>query len=112
MTLKPAKKKKAQQSLTNFLVKDSDPLEAKPPTPSKISAMKPKPKAAPKKPAPKKPAESDDDDDIEMDDAPAASKRVDAPRRAARAAPKKYIEINSDEDGDAGGKDDTFEISD
>lgn len=112
MDLKPAKKKKTQQSsLTNFFAKDSDPPEAKPPTPSKISAMKPKPKAAPKKAAPKKPAESDDDD-IEMDDAPAASKRVDAPRRAARAAPKKYIEINSDEDGDAGGKDDTFEISD
>ncbi|EJD04491.1 DNA topoisomerase II [Fomitiporia mediterranea MF3/22] len=138
-------KKKAQVSLRAFLGKDDGESKAKPPTPSKVAGMKPKPKAAPAKkpvisdedsdtevipaakskpkPQPKaapakkaagkaaKKAVSDDDDDVEMDTEPAVAKRTEAPRRAARAAPKKYIDI-SDDDGDDGGQDETFEISD
>lgn len=125
---KPVKKK--QISLQDFFAKNKEKDgEQKPPTPSKVAAMKPKPKAAPAKkapakvvvsedldeddaylkppskaktskkpPAPKKSKKelSDDDgsnSDMEVDFA--APKRVEAPRRAARAAPKKYIELSS-----------------
>ena len=44
---------------------------------------------------------------------PPVPKRAEAPRRAARAAPKKYVDLSSDDDDDGGaGKDDTFEFSD
>ena len=99
MIVKPAaKKKKAQQTtLDNFSNKE-------PPSPGKVSLMKPRPQ--PKKAPPKKIIESDDDEIEPV----AATKRTEAPRRAARAAPKKYIEIGSDDEGE--GKDETFEISD
>ncbi|KAH8120719.1 DNA topoisomerase II [Phellopilus nigrolimitatus] len=114
MALKPAKKK-AQISLTDFFnkgkQKDDEP-KAKPPTPSKITGMKPK-KAAPAKKAPgKKVIESENEDDNEsgMEVDPPAAKRAEVSKRTARAAPKKYIELSDDDDD--GGEDDTFEISD
>ena len=69
--------------------------------------MKPKPKAVPKKAPARKAIESDDDEASEVDVQPVAA----PPKRTARAAPKKYIEIGSDDDDD-GDKDETFEISD
>jgi len=93
---KPAvKKRKPQQiSVTN----------KEPPSPSKVALMKPR--AQPKKAPPKKNVDSDEDEPEPI----VVTKRTEAPKRAARAAPKKYIEIGS-EDEDAG-KDETFEISD
>ncbi len=90
-----AKKRKPQQiSITN----------KEPPSPSKVALMKPR--AQPKKAPPKKNIDSDEDEPEPI----VLTKRTEAPKRAARAAPKKYIEIGS-EDEDAG-KDETFEISD
>lgn len=140
--LKPAKKK--QISLQDFFAKNKEKdNEQKPPTPSKIAAMKPKPKAAPVKKAPAKIVESDDDelndfkppskskatkkapapvkkskkdasdddgDDSAMEVDAAPPKRNGAPRRTARSAPKKYIELSSEEDDVE--EDETFEVSD
>lgn len=108
--VKPAKKKAAAQpNVTDFFdsVPDAPPAKNKP-VPRKISSsMKPKsPKQA--KIAPKKKTVIDDSDDdmaIEEDDVPV---RATIPKRAARAAPKKYVEIGSDS-GD-GGSD--FDIDD
>lgn len=119
MSLKPAKKKVQQSSLTKFFgtsgnnKSNEEEVEVKPISKSpKIAAMKPKPKAAPsKKPVAKakKYIDSDDDagDGSEVDVEPPVPKRSGAPKRAARAAPKKYIEIGSDDD-----EDETFDVSD
>lgn len=56
-----------------------------------------KAKPAPRKATAKKIVESDDD--ISMDDAPPPVPKRDAPRRAARSAPKTYIDISDDNDG-------------
>lgn len=119
MSLKPAKKKVQQSSLTKFFgasgnkknKEDDDevtPISKSP----KIAAMKPKPKAAPsKKPVAKAKKYIDSDDDVgdgsEIDVESPAPKRTGAPKRAVRAAPKKYIEIGSDDD-----EDETFQFSD
>jgi len=106
MSLKPDPKqtKTQQSSIKSFLTKDKEP---KPVSPGKVGAMKPKGgKTQVKKDPPKKVVDSDED---ESDNLPVVAKKADAPRRAARAVPKKYIELSDDDDG---GKDDTFEVSD
>lgn len=106
---KPAKKMPAQSSLNRFF--DTEDSKKKT-SPSRIAGMKPKPKPATvRKATSKRTVDSDEDEDP-----PEAShtvvQRSEAPRRAARAAPKKYIEIGSDDDDDDDVKDDTFETSD
>lgn len=104
--LKPAKKKAA---INDFF----DRVPSKPTarkasgstTASKPSGSKPAPA---KKPASKKKVSSDDDNDDDMigyGESPAAPARDTAPKRTARAVPKKYIEIPSDNESDDGGKD-------
>ncbi|KIP02564.1 hypothetical protein PHLGIDRAFT_37839 [Phlebiopsis gigantea 11061_1 CR5-6] len=91
MNIKPVKKTKtaAEKPLTDFFSKaDSKPA----PKASKA-------KAAPAKKAPVKKVVESDEEDLSMDDVPAVPKRSDAPRRAARAAPKAYIDISDDEGG-------------
>lgn len=77
---------------------------------------KPKGRAAsnPKKPvvaAKKKTVDSDMEDEIDIL-SPKPAPRENAPKRTARTQPKKYIEIESDDEKDDEGKDDTFMISD
>ncbi|THG93975.1 hypothetical protein EW026_g7395 [Hermanssonia centrifuga] len=126
--LKPSKKKKtADKPLTDFFDKvpngtskptarkpSSGPAPAKsraapakkaPPTkksPSSDSEDRPAAKAPAKKAPAKKVVQSEDDDES----VPAAPKRGEAPRRAARAVPKTYIDIvSSDDDGGDPGSD-------
>ena len=97
---KPAKKKAANgKSLNDFF----DKVPAKP-TARKASgsSQTSKAKAPAKKPAAKKVVVSDDDD-LSMDDVPPPPKRTEAPKRAARAIPKTYIDISEDDgDGNSG----------
>ena len=114
MYIKPAKKKRPQQApLTDFFGGNSANEPPKPPTPSKVAAMKPKAKPAPAKKAtvPKKKTvlSSDDEGEVSADDSPAPAKRTEPPRRPARAQPKKYIEIGSDDEDEKA--DETFEMS-
>lgn len=105
--LKPAKKKAA---INDFF----DRVPSKP-TARKASGSATAGKPSGSKPAPakklasKKKVTSDDDDDddgmIGYGESPASPARDTAPKRTARAAPKKYIEIPSDEESDDGGKD-------
>lgn len=107
VALKPAKKKAAtEKPLTDFFSK-AQPKPA--PTARKASGSTQASKAkAPVKKATKKVVESDDDD-VSMDDAPpSVPKRSEAPRRAARAAPKAYIDI-SDDDGGSGSEFEDFD---
>ena len=59
----PVKKKK-QIDLKEFFKKPTESSKPKPPTPSKISAMKPKPKVAPSKKPVTKYVESDEEDEM------------------------------------------------
>ncbi|TDL28967.1 DNA topoisomerase II [Rickenella mellea] len=104
---KPAKKRKPaeQPELTNFFKKDVAPKEKKPPSPSKVGGMKPR--VMSQKKAVVKKVESDEEDSFMADSPPV---KATAPKRAARAAPKKYVEVGSDDNEN--NADDTFEISD
>lgn len=98
MSLKPAKKRKVgEKPITDFFGKA--PTKAAAPTARKASGSQAtNAKAAPAKKAPAKKVVVSDDDES-MDDAPPPP-----PKRAARkAAPKTYIDIESDEDGDGPG---------
>lgn len=96
MNLKPAKKKAAtEKPLTDFFGK----------APPKLAATKTKAVPA-KKLAPKKVV--DTDGDISMDEPPSVPKRNEAPRRAARAVPKTYIDI-SDDGGGSGSEFEDFD---
>jgi DNA topoisomerase-2 len=64
--------------------------------------------AAMKKKSPKKKPDSDDEM-IDYNDSPPAPARTIAPKRAARAAPKKYIEIPSDSDNGSDKDESTFD---
>jgi len=57
-------------------------------------------KAAPAKGKGKRVVSDDDDDDIDFDDIPKPPPRA-APGRSARTAPKKYVEVSDDDEGDA-----------
>ena len=82
--------------MTDFFGKKPSAADAaKKPTARKPSGSKPAPV---KKPPSKKRVESDDDDEIGMGEAVAA--RNPAPRRAATAKTKQYIEIDSGSDDD------------
>lgn len=102
--LKPAKKKtassKPQATVTDFFDKVPSGAVAKKPTARKASGSKLVVSMAKAKVV-------DSDHDVEMVDdvAPAMAKRNAAPRRAARAAPKKYVEILSSEAEDGGVQD-------
>ena len=101
MNIKPVKKTKttAEKPLTDFFSK----ADAKP---APKAATKAK---APAKKAPAKKVVESDDEDLSMDDLPAVPKRSEAPpRRAARAAPKTYIDI-SDEEGGSGSEFEDFD---
>ncbi|GJE94175.1 DNA topoisomerase 2 [Phanerochaete sordida] len=108
VALKPAKKKVAtEKPLTDFFGK-AQPKPA--PTARKVSgsssnASKGK---APVKKAAKKVVDSEDED-ISMDELPPAPKRNEAPKRAARAAPKTYIDISDDGDGGSGSEFEDFD---
>lgn len=101
MYMKPARKKKiAQADLNDFFDKVPVLPAKKAPTARKVSSSKPAPS---KKVPPKKNIISDDDDDDDSmgsdASAPAVERPV-APKRVARAAPKRYIEVLSeDEEG-------------
>lgn len=118
MIIKPSKKTKiVQQGLTKQS-STQQPDKAQTQTklhlsPGRIAGMKPK--ASQKKPVPRsnKVIDSDNDEyDAIVDTPPALPKRPEAPRRAAAktATTKKYVEIDSDSDGDV--QDETFEMSD
>jgi DNA topoisomerase-2 len=106
--LKPAKKTKTQ--MTDFFDKVPGPSGAeKKVTNRKASGSTVKP--VPKKPA-KKAVESDEDDDNTAGDgSPVVPARA-APKRAARATAKKYIEVLSDSDEDSGGGGDSMFLDD
>ena len=97
---KPAKKKKASAEAVNQV----EPTTKKTaPVPRKISqsmklASPPKPK--PKKVPQKKLGDSSDDDGdlMDYDDLPKPPARSTVPARAARGAPKKYVEILTEDD--------------
>lgn len=113
--LKPAKKKAVtEKPLTSFFDKVPAAPAAKQPASRKASGSqaekpKPKPKAAaskaPAKKAAKKTIVSDDEDDDDLP--PPPPRRSEAPKRAARAVTKAYIDISSD--GDDGGSGSDFE---
>ncbi|KAJ7771941.1 DNA topoisomerase II [Mycena maculata] len=106
----PPKKKKAspaQPAVTDFFSKAGPSGANSKPEQRKISksmklASPPKAKKGP----PKKILDSSDDE-MDYDAVPAALTRT-APSRPARAAPKKYVEILSDEDDDATGDQSMF----
>ncbi|KAF7986171.1 hypothetical protein HWV62_38564 [Athelia sp. TMB] len=102
--VKPAKKKAAINDFFDRVPSKPTARKASGSTTArKPSGSKPAPD---KKPAAKKKTTSDDDEDmIGYGDSPAAPARTTAPKRAARAAPKKYIEIPSDDESDGAGKD-------
>ncbi|KAJ6573911.1 DNA topoisomerase II [Mycena vulgaris] len=105
----PPKKKKspAQPAVTDFFSKAGPSGAASKPEQRKISkSMKPASPPKPKKGPPKKIADSSDDE-MDYDAVPAPPART-APSRPARAAPKKYVEILSDEDEDATGDQSMF----
>lgn len=110
MFLKPIKKSKTQQApLTTFFDKEDGKLEKGGKVTTKAASRSRI--ASGKKPSSKKTLESDDDGPtLEEGPDPVVEKRGLPPRRAARAAPKKYVEIDTDEDG--GGNDDVYELSD
>lgn len=100
--LEPASKK---TKVTDFFGKSAPASKKKegaaPTTGRKISqsmkpASPPKPKARPK---PKVDSDSEDDGFMDYDELP-APKKVAPPARAARAAPKKYVEVISDDEGE------------
>ena len=95
--VKPTKKAASGKALTDFF--DKVPAPAKQPATRKVSGDKPKP--PPKKAAAKRVVDSGDD--ISMDDfddiPPPVPKRDAAPKRAARAAPKTYVDISDDDNG-------------
>lgn len=97
--------------MTDFFTKAGPSDAKKKPVPRKISQkMKPASPPKPKKVAAKKVVDSEDDDDdlMDYDELPKAPP---VRARAARAAPKTYIEVISDEEpGDAG--DSLFESDD
>jgi len=108
-TRKPSSSKPAAAKKGAKQVDDDDDISMDddippPPLPSKAVRKAPgsKPAAAPKKKAASKTVNSDDDEDeLAMEVQPPA--RTEAPRRAARGAPKSYIEILSS--GEEGGQD-------
>lgn len=115
MYIKPAKKSKPTQQATSNSKKEtvgtSQAAKNKPLSPGKVNAMKPK--SAPQKKAVAKPTRIENDSDEESfteERRPAVPQKTEAPKRTARAAPKKYVELDSDEDADD--KDETFELSD
>ncbi|KAH9921344.1 DNA topoisomerase [Fomitopsis serialis] len=100
---KPAAAKKGAKQVDdddNISMDDDIPP---PPLPSKTvrKASGSKPTAVPKKKAASKVVDSDGEDELAMEVQPPA--RTEAPRRAARGAPKSYIEILSS--GEEGGQD-------
>ena len=100
--MKPKSKAPAKKAPAKKVVKSEDEsdFEAVPPPKSKATGTK-------KAPA-KKSVLSDDDEDMDSEPAAKETKRAAAPRRAARVAPKKYIDVSEEDDA----QDDTFEISD
>ena len=100
--MKPKSKAPAKKAPAKKVVKSEDEsdFEAVPPPKSKATGTK-------KAPA-KKSVLSDDDEDMDSEPAAKETKRAAAPRRAARVAPKKYIDVSEEDDA----HDDTFEISD
>lgn len=106
MAIRPPKKKVAiEKPVTDFFGKAQPkpaPTARKPSSSSNVSKGK-----APAKKVAKKVVDSDDD--ILMDDERAVLKRAEAPRRAARAAPKTYIDISGDEDGGSGSEFEDFD---
>ncbi|KAF5377158.1 hypothetical protein D9615_006417 [Tricholomella constricta] len=111
--IKPAaKKKKVTDFFEKAAPKTTEPVA---PTARKLSkSMKP---ASPPKPKPKAKAkvvsDSDHDDDLmNYDELPVPKKAAPAPARAARAAPKKYVEILSDDDDDGNEDASMFEDDD
>ncbi|KAH7884005.1 DNA topoisomerase [Phlebopus sp. FC_14] len=98
------KKKTLQAAVTDFYDKMPSGAEpAKKPTARKASSSKPASKPAPvKKPSTKKKTVSDDDEVV----SDIVEPRAVAPRRAARAKAKTYVEIESGSDKD---EDDMFE---
>ena len=102
LNVKPTKKKK----VTDFFDKLPEP-GAKQPIARKASGSRPQPTV--KKPT-KKAVDSEEDDS--GGGSPVSVVRVTAPKRAARAAPKKYIEVESDSGDDDGGDGSTFDEDD
>ncbi|KAJ7451128.1 DNA topoisomerase II [Mycena latifolia] len=105
----PPKKKASppQPAVTDFFSKAGPSGAASKPEQRKISkSMKPASPPKPKKGPPKKIVDSSDDE-LDYDAVPAAPTRT-VPSRPARAAPKKYVEILSDEDEDATGDQSMF----
>jgi DNA topoisomerase-2 len=102
--VKPAKKKSAVDSFET--AGPSKPTTSRKPSGS-TTARKPSGSiaAAMKKKSPKKKSESDDEM-IDYDSPPVPA-RTTAPKRPARAVPKKYIEIPSDDD-EGGDKDESM----
>ncbi|KAF7306385.1 DNA topoisomerase 2 [Mycena indigotica] len=101
----PPKKKKAsasQAAVTDFFAKAGPSGASSKPEPRKISkSMKPASPPKPKKAPPKRLIDSEDEDDDMYDSVPPAAAPAPS-RRPARAAPKKYVEIGSDDEGETG----------
>ncbi|KAJ7171777.1 DNA topoisomerase II [Mycena crocata] len=99
----PPKKKKSptQPAVTEFFAKAGPSGAASKPEARKISkSMKPASPPKPKKAPPKRLADSSDEE-MDYDEVPAAPARA-ASSRPARAPPKKYVEILSDDDDGTG----------
>lgn len=94
-------KKKAQVDLRKFFGKSKeDEPETKPPTPSKVAGMRPKPKALPaKKPVAKKAVESDEgESDVEVGPVVKAKPKPAPPKKAAPSKPSKKVVSDEDDD--------------
>jgi DNA topoisomerase-2 len=90
-----------QAEATDFSNKAGPSGALKKPAPRKISqSMKPASPPKPKKAPPKRFIDSEDEDEnMDYDEVPKAPARSAPPARAARGAPKKYIEVLSDDEG-------------
>jgi DNA topoisomerase-2 len=104
---KKSKATKAQAAVTDFFDVVPDPKPSK----DAVAPSKARPRAvsgSKKAPAKKKAVESDLEGDDSFGAIPAPPPRDSPPKRAARGAAKKYIEIESDSAGDA--LDDSFMV--
>jgi DNA topoisomerase-2 len=108
--VKPAKKKAAVGKVTDFSDKAESATKKAAQVPRKISqSMKPASPPKPKKALVKKLADSSDDEAGDLMDYDELPKPRTLPARPGRGAPKKYVEILSDdEDEDGKGKDESM----